>query len=123
MEKIIELYGHDGSEILWPELSEPLKRRGFHWQETIQVCLSQNIPCWVLFNQLHVQSCDQADPKFYDVALSRILDESNAVIAGTLPSGQRHAIAKVRELYCDPSTGTKSLHCPVTPELILVIQC
>ena len=32
--------GHDGGEIIWPTLPEPLCRRGFHVQELINVCLS-----------------------------------------------------------------------------------
>lgn len=35
--KVTELVGHDGSEIIWPELPEPLRRRGFHIQEMIRV--------------------------------------------------------------------------------------
>jgi hypothetical protein len=35
--KIISLIGHDGSEILWPNLAEPGCRKGFHQQELIDV--------------------------------------------------------------------------------------
>jgi hypothetical protein len=31
--------GHDGSEILWPELPEPRNHRGFHIQEIIELFL------------------------------------------------------------------------------------
>lgn len=32
---IFDFVGHDGSEIIWPELSEPFCRRSFHIQEMI----------------------------------------------------------------------------------------
>jgi hypothetical protein len=34
--------GHDGSEIIYPELLEPAGRRGFHIQELIEPCLWRN---------------------------------------------------------------------------------
>ena len=33
--------GHDGREIVWPNLPEPLCRRGFHPQELIDICLAR----------------------------------------------------------------------------------
>src|SRR4051812_46325565 len=38
VEKIIEEIGHDGSNIIFPHLTEPLCRRGFHLQELFKVC-------------------------------------------------------------------------------------
>lgn len=38
-EKLIEAIGHDGSEIMFPDLLEPAKRRGFHIQEFISLIL------------------------------------------------------------------------------------
>lgn len=40
---IIALVGHDGSEITHAGLPEPLKRRGFHPQEMIKVCVQDNM--------------------------------------------------------------------------------
>ena len=37
---IFEEIGHDGSQIMRPDLPEPTCRRGFHPQELIHVCLS-----------------------------------------------------------------------------------
>lgn len=36
---IFKQIGHDGSEIVWPDLKEPLCRRGFHVQELVDVAL------------------------------------------------------------------------------------
>lgn len=35
VEQLINTVGHDGSEIIWPELPEPSRRRGHHPQEMI----------------------------------------------------------------------------------------
>jgi len=36
---ITDLVGHDGSEIWWPELPDPERRRSFHVQEMIRVAI------------------------------------------------------------------------------------
>jgi hypothetical protein len=41
---ILNLVGHDGSEITDPDLSDPLCRRGFHPQEMIKLCLKASMP-------------------------------------------------------------------------------
>ena len=35
VQELIQEIGHDGSEIVFPELEEPMRRRGFHSQELI----------------------------------------------------------------------------------------
>jgi len=39
VEDIFAELGHDGSTIFWPDLPEPMCRRGFHIQELIEVAL------------------------------------------------------------------------------------
>ena len=36
-EKLIEIIGHDGGEIVFPDQPEPMKRQGFHIQEIIDI--------------------------------------------------------------------------------------
>lgn len=40
LKKLIEYIGHDGSGIVFPDLPEPGKRRGFHMQEIIPIAWS-----------------------------------------------------------------------------------
>jgi hypothetical protein len=40
---LLATIGHDGSEIVFPTLPEPLRRRCFHIQELIQVALSRGV--------------------------------------------------------------------------------
>ena len=37
VQHLIEHLGHDGSEIVFPQLKDPMYRRGFHSQELIQL--------------------------------------------------------------------------------------
>jgi hypothetical protein len=37
LEEALKLIGHDGSDIWWPELPEPLRRRSFHIQEMVDL--------------------------------------------------------------------------------------
>jgi hypothetical protein len=43
--ELIESIGHDGSEIIWPDLPDPMCRRGFHSQELIDECLKRGHGC------------------------------------------------------------------------------
>lgn len=43
--ELIRSIGHDGSEILWDNLPEPMCRRGFHSQELIAECLERRHGC------------------------------------------------------------------------------
>jgi hypothetical protein len=42
LDEVLEAIGHDGSEILWPDLEEPIKRRAFHIEELQYAALRFN---------------------------------------------------------------------------------
>lgn len=42
---LIQRIGHDGGEIIWPDLPEPTCRRGFHVQELIEQCHFDGLTC------------------------------------------------------------------------------
>jgi hypothetical protein len=43
--KLIERIGHDGSQIIWPDLPDPMRRRGFHSQELVEEALTCGYAC------------------------------------------------------------------------------
>jgi hypothetical protein len=53
VELVIAQIGHDGSEITHVGLPEPLKRRGFHPQECIEVCMRDGMAV----TQIEVNPC------------------------------------------------------------------
>jgi hypothetical protein len=97
--RIIELLGHDGSEIVWPGEAEPYCRRSFHIQELVYLS-------WVLgytvteFEALPL-SKGQPDaepaalqmPVSAEVRMSSVMRGQLGVLAGRARSGMRHAVA------------------------------
>lgn len=86
--------GHDGSEIIWPALPEPLRRRSFHIQELIaqawmlgwSVTAIEARP--QLVGAVGVEPLDVQAPWFMQA-----LSESEGVLTGRTLRGQAHAVA------------------------------
>jgi hypothetical protein len=107
---VIREVGHDGGQIIWPTLPEPMCRRGFHPQELIDVCRSHGyaVTCVELFPGATPQigqvefrwlTREQAWPRF-----SRVIRNSKGVIEGTtLPSRKGHAVAYDHGHVFDPN--------------------
>lgn len=112
---IIEYCGHDGSEVLWPELPEPMCRRAFSLEEMLDYCLSQCY-CPVTIQRHTAYSPLEADTAFnpYDDEMSRIkhyLLNRPAVLLGINSLGNRHAVAwdHVEQKIFDPKGYKSSL--------------
>lgn len=102
LEKILEIIGHDGSQIIWPELPEPKRRRTFHVQECIWAAWKLGF-CVTTFEaapQLAVSEYDVIELlTTYDYAdlLSR-----KGVMTGIV-NGNRHAVAYNDQVVYDPN--------------------
>jgi len=48
LERLVQDLGHDGSKIMWPELTEPYRRKSFHIQEIVLLCLKYKHSCTCL---------------------------------------------------------------------------
>ena len=109
-EVFIEHIGHDGSEIMWPQLKEPMRRRGFHVQECIDVAtragfavtpfemIPRHAPAYPVpaVSILFGGSLDAAYVRF-----ARIIDASTGVITGH-GCNTGHAVAYERGMILDP---------------------
>ena len=101
--------GHDGGQVLWPALPEPLCRRGFHPQELIDVCRAHGyaVTRIELFPGLMPKAGgpefrwlteEQAWPRFIQA-----IQNSRGVIGGvTLYHGNGHAVAYDHGHVFDP---------------------
>jgi hypothetical protein len=103
--------GHDGSKIQWPDLPEPLCRRGFHPQELLYVCLARG------YAATRLELIPALTPGYSSQAL-RVLSEdiawflfrstirhSRGVIEGMAVSNRRqcgHAVAYDHGRIFDP---------------------
>lgn len=108
IEYLIEKLGHDGSEILWPSLPEPFRRRGHHIEELQYVAFDMGksfVPFVPAF-----EYNPGADEKLmfakylFNVAFDPILARYDGILVGHWTKGHPHAVAwnaKERRLY-DP---------------------
>jgi hypothetical protein len=96
--------GHDGSEIMFPQLPEPAGRRGFHEQELIAVCIDKGFTCtpfelWPTSDYgygLTRSACPVRGESF-----QRLVQRNSGVITGrTVKCG--HAVAFERGVIYDP---------------------
>lgn len=110
VDEFLRYLSHNGSEIIWPQLSEPGCRRGFHIQECIRVLDRlgytvtpfEAVPC-------HAPSMDLPPYRLLFggselAALKQfeiIINSSFGVLTGLSRVG--HAVAYERGTVCDPS--------------------
>jgi hypothetical protein len=104
---IFDEIGHDGSQIIAPELPEPTCRRGFHPQELIHLCLNHGYAATRV--ELHPVLCSSpgsgehvvAYPDGNWVRFTRVVQQSCGVIEGV---GRHcgHAVAYQRGRIFDP---------------------
>jgi len=100
VDELIEEIGHDGSEIIYPDASEPLNRRSFHTQELID-CAIKRFHAVVPIEIIPV-SCNDVKGELYDVKfqegneirIMKYLNRFDGVIVGRgIRSGLPHAVA------------------------------
>lgn len=111
LEKILEIIGHDGSQIIWSELSEPKRRRTFHVQECVWAAWKLGF-CVTAFEaspQLAASEYNIIDiPIIYD---DKDLLRRRGVITG-VANGNRHAVAYEGRIVYDPNgTVYEFIHC------------
>lgn len=103
VQELINIIGHDGSEILFPEDPEPFCRRGFHPQEIIDVCLLKQFGVIAIHNQ----PVSELKSGMYTVPVSSermpyYLENYSGVLTGIGYTGQPHAVAWGAKIY-DPN--------------------
>lgn len=98
---MLDMIGHDGSEVVWPDLSDPHCRRGHHTQECLAASLmfgyafTPMLPTLVSAPSLHVE------PYFTETILGVPTNERfdatvnhfTGVLCGQTNSGAGHAVA------------------------------
>ena len=70
VQQIIDEIGHDGSQIIYPDLPEPMCRRGFHPQELITIAWQHG--CCVTPFELFPSICPASD--HYDSVIVEFVD-------------------------------------------------
>jgi hypothetical protein len=107
--EIIREIGHDGSQILWPALPEPMCRRGFHPQELIDVCRARGYAVTNIEACPGLMATAGRGPEFRwlteDEAWSRftrVTESTRGVLEGVVLPRKHHAVAYERGRLFDP---------------------
>jgi hypothetical protein len=95
IEEMFEEIGHDGSEIIFPELSHPYNRRGFHPRELIDFCLCRGLSVTQIerypLSRAPISHTVYSVPTKEDSFL-KYLRFGNGVLTGSYPNRPPHAI-------------------------------
>lgn len=107
---LIDFVGHDGSEIIFPGLPEPMCRRGFHHQELIAVAvaLDYSVTPFELVPALQSTPYTGATPQVFqinmpgrDLMFSMIVNTKRGVLTG-VGRNCHHAVAFNQGHILDP---------------------
>lgn len=103
LERMLDRIGHDGSEIIYPDLPEPRCRRSFHVQECLQVldALGYAATAFDAIGMLVTDDVHQTEISFA-TDFENHLQTSNGVIMGQ-GCHNRHAVAIADKMIYDPN--------------------
>ena len=121
LKDLVELIGHDGSEIVWPDAPSPLDRRGFHMQEITnalqKMCYSaMPVGRGPTLTNGHGPAIDVED-EFFEYAKTLL-----GVHLGVSDTGINHAVAYIpfKGFWCPNQGAIASFN---TKEIWLVNKC
>lgn len=124
-----ELYariGHDGSQVIWPDMREPLCRRGFHHQELIHTFREIGTFSPVeRFPRLGHPAIEGASTRLHPAMdWEAVMMVCRGVLEGITPRGTRHAVAFERGKVFDPDNGLVSKYneLKMEPQLAWVLH-
>jgi hypothetical protein len=103
VKNLIARLGHDGSDIQWPGLVEPLCRRGYHVQELVQLLWKLGYTVTPIESYSRMVPCHhQQQPLLIDNTLTfdHVVNSSRGVLTGKTKFG--HAVAYDHGTICDP---------------------
>lgn len=125
-EDLIRKVGHDGSEIIFPNSSDPFNRRAFHIQEMIDIATGLEYSVTEIVRYPLFANPDEDgvyspkgewDKRFNDY-LSKT---SRGVLAGYNKIGSRHAVAWNGKMIIDPALGCeRTIQCIETEVLWMI---
>jgi len=110
VKELLDKLGHDGSEILWPDQPEPLRRKAFHYEEFQMLALDHYgvVLCPFLIGLQYSPTGENAHTIKFD--LQGVLDICDGVLLGSyIGSNKNHAVAwnATERLLYDPSGPKK----------------
>jgi hypothetical protein len=107
-ETLLEKIGHDGSEIMFPDLKDPFRRQAFHHQELVRVLFelgwivsTYEFELQAIIDEQHIRDIKYPDKEAY---IKKVLFNSFGVICAIVKStGKYHAVAWDGKQCYDPT--------------------
>ncbi len=114
VEKFFETIRSNGSQIIFPELPEPLNRRSFAFNELLACMVEFGYSCTPIITEFEQGPKDTDCSMVYMLlpgTIERYMQDYDGVITGFLPSGAGHAVAWNHEekLIYDPRGTVEEL--------------
>lgn len=110
IKEFLDAVGHDGSEIKWPDLPEPKKRRGFHIEECTRAAYS--LGYHFLMFQTNPMAMATND-KYYTVNhsdfVNHLMENHTGVLLGDGVK-TKHAVYWGKNVILDPNGMTYNFH-------------
>lgn len=102
--------GHDGSDILWPDLGEPRQRRAFHLTECVHAAVTLGKrPVVLPFVAQATADGKRTYEIVYETEVKHLMSKSDGVLLGAGHGGLKHAVAWKYGMVLDPSWGPYGL--------------
>ena len=119
-EKILEKIGHDGSEILWPDLPGKYQRRSFHTQEIVLALLDLGFTATPLYAEMTIGNRLNGRHYVAKTDLTRFLDKKGILIG--MFGNNPHAAAFDSGIIHDPQGSSYPYHDAIRIEEIWLIE-
>ena len=105
VEQLINELGHNGSEILWPNYPEPLRRRAFSFDEMMYLAYESGYTVMLFNKEWNSRPRYEAQPLLKEPPQeywNDVLSNNIGVLSGRI-NGQRHAVAYEKGNCYDPN--------------------
>lgn len=108
-EELIKVLGHDGSDILWPNLQEPYRRRAFIEPEIQFLFWHYDMVLVDYVPNVAYRSTASCIAKHLKFNIDQMLKDYDGILLGEFRLGVKHAVAWNHEegIIYDPTSCTK----------------
>ena len=124
VEEIFDHIGHDGSEVIFPNLRSPYCQRSFHMQEMVDFCISRDLAV-VEIHKIPVGESLDGHTFLLPVSDKRMdfyLLNYTGVLTGIGSHGHPHAVAWDKHKVLDPNGTTYSIREFEIETLYLIVK-
>ena len=111
--ELIKVLGHDGSDILWPDLQDPYRRRAFIEPEIQFLFWRYDMVLVDFVPNVAYKPAASSIFKYFKFNIDVMLENYDGILLGEFKLGKKHAVAWNHEegVIYDPTSCTKQSIC------------